>query len=390
MQSLASFLLFGLALGSLLMVLAGVRLLNADNRLRARIDGASGAATGLTGKLPFPLPRMFTVRGRDRSEIEQKLRKAGYFEANALETFAWLRLAAAGGVALASMATCFVINGNPLRPLFPTLALAGLTYIGAKYVLQMRAATRERILTAEFPFLLDLMLMMLESGVSLDQCFRGIAREERVAVPNHARLVAMLVEDLDRGQDYQLAFDRWASRVAVNGARELATVFRQSLFHGMELVPSLREFIREFSQRRVARAREAIGSITVRMVILMLVFFMPALFIVLAGPPVAAILDTLGGLPHDDPTHLQVSRRDRRPDGARRGRLARAFADRACEGGGGARSRSGRINPVALPRAYPAGPQGWPAARRPRIPRRFRSPVSRRPRSAHPAGQLPP
>ncbi|KPH65888.1 type II secretion system F family protein [Novosphingobium sp. ST904] len=295
MQSLASFLLFGLALGSLLMVLAGVRLLNADNRLRARIDGASGAATGMTGKLPFPLPRMFTVRGRDRSEIEQKLRKAGYFEANALETFAWLRLSAAGGVALASMATCFVINGNPLRPLFPTLALAGLTYIGAKYVLQMRAATRERILTAEFPFLLDLMLMMLESGVSLDQCFRGIAREERVAVPNHARLVAMLVEDLDRGQDYQLAFDRWASRVAVNGARELATVFRQSLFHGMELVPSLREFIREFSQRRVARAREAIGSITVRMVILMLVFFMPALFIVLAGPPVAAILDTLGG-----------------------------------------------------------------------------------------------
>jgi len=160
----------------------------------------------------------------------------------------------------------------------------------------MRAASRERMLTAEFPFLLDLMLMMLESGVSLDQCFRGIAREERVAVPNHARLVAMLVEDLDRGQDYQLAFDRWAARVAVTGSRELATVFRQSLFHGMELVPALREFVREFSQRRVARAREAIGTITVRMVILMLVFFMPALFIVLAGPPVAAILDTLGSV----------------------------------------------------------------------------------------------
>ena len=194
------------------------------------------------------------------------------------------------------MLACLATSGNPLRPLFPTLALSGLTYIGAKYALRMRAASRERILTAEFPFLLDLMLMMLESGVSLDQCFRAIAREERVAVPNHARLVAMLVEDLDRGQDYQLAFDRWAARVAVTGARELATVVRQSLFQGMELVPALREFIREFSQRRVARAREAIGTITVRMVILMLVFFMPALFIVLAGPPVAAILDTLGSV----------------------------------------------------------------------------------------------
>jgi tight adherence protein C len=61
----------------------------------------------------------------------------------------------------------------------------------------------------------------------------------------------------------------------------------------MELVPALREFTREFAQRRVMRAKESIGKITVKMVILMLVFFMPALFIVLAGPPVAAILDTL-------------------------------------------------------------------------------------------------
>lgn len=296
MPALAPFLLFALAAGSLVLVVYGVRMLDADARLRQRVDGRAGLPGGVSAALRFPLPRLFVVRGRDREEVEQKLRKAGYFEPGALEAFAWLRLAATVIVALASMLTCFALNGNPLRPMFPTLALSGLTYIGAKYALRMRAASRERILTAEFPFLLDLMLMMLESGVSLDQCFRGIAREERVAVPNHARLVAMLVEDLDRGQDYQLAFDRWASRVAVTGSRELATVFRQSLFHGMELVPALREFVREFSQRRVARAREAIGAITVRMVILMLVFFMPALFIVLAGPPVAAILDTLGSV----------------------------------------------------------------------------------------------
>ncbi|WP_313439448.1 type II secretion system F family protein [Novosphingobium sp.] len=296
MPPLAALLLFALAAGSLVLAVHGVRMLDADARLRQRIEGQPGRAGAASAALRFRLPRLFVVRGRDREEIEQKLRKAGYFEPGALEAFAWLRLAATAGVALASMLACLVRGGNPFSPLFPTLALSGLTYIGAKYALRMRAASRERILTAEFPFLLDLMLMMLESGVSLDQCFRGIAREERAAVPNHARLVAMLVEDLDRGQDYQLAFDRWAARVAVTGARELATVFRQSLFHGMELVPALREFVSEFSQRRVARAREAIGTITVRMVILMLVFFMPALFIVLAGPPVAAILDTLGSV----------------------------------------------------------------------------------------------
>ncbi|WP_232495843.1 type II secretion system F family protein [Novosphingobium kaempferiae] len=276
------------------MVVLGLRWLQVDAQLRARIDGQAAIGSAPSrGWRNLKAPRALLAQGRDRQEIEKRLRAAGYFEPGALDVFVALRLAATLLVMLASMATCFAVTGNPLRPIFPTFALTGLTYIGAKYALQMRATARERVLTAEFPFLLDLMLMMLESGVSLDQCFRGIARDERVAVPNHAKLVAMLVEDLDRGQDYQVAFDRWATRVGVQGSRELAALFRQSLFQGMELVPALREFIREFSQRRVARAREQIGKITVRMVVLMLVFFMPALFIVLAGPPVAAILDTL-------------------------------------------------------------------------------------------------
>ncbi|HUD27961.1 MAG TPA: type II secretion system F family protein [Novosphingobium sp.] len=295
MAALFAILSLGLALGGLVLAGAGIRWWQVDARLRARIDGQALRSSGLAlrGWQGLRAPRIPLAQGRDRNEIEKRLRSAGYFDPGALEVFVFLRIAAAVVVALACMATCWVLTGNPFKPIFPTFALTGLTYIGAKYVLYMRANARERILTAEFPFLLDLMLMMLESGVSLDQCFRGIARDERVAVPNHARLVAMLVEDLDRGQDYQVAFERWAARVGVSGSRELAALFRQSLFQGMELVPALREFIREFSQRRVARAREAIGKITVRMVVLMLVFFMPALFIVLAGPPVAAILDTL-------------------------------------------------------------------------------------------------
>lgn len=295
MAGLLAFLSFAAAAAGIAVAIVGVRWLQVDARLGARIEGhavASGTPTA-RGWKNLRAPRALLAQGRDRQEIEKKLRAAGYYEPEAMDVFVAMRMGAALFVMCASLAVCFVVTGNPLTPIFPTFALTGLTYIGAKYVLHMHAASRERILTAEFPFLLDLMLMMLESGVSLDQCFRGIARDERVAVPNHAKLVALLVEDLDRGQDYQVAFDRWATRVGVQGSRELASLFRQSLFQGMELVPALREFIREFTQRRVARAREAIGKITVRMVVLMLVFFMPALFIVLAGPPVSAIFDAL-------------------------------------------------------------------------------------------------
>lgn len=295
-MSAPALLMMLMSLGSVVAVVIGMRWLQADARLRLRVEGQRGGGQGTARPrgLQIPPPQML-ARGSDLAEIERGLRLAGYWDPSSVSVFVWLRLGAALAVGLVSMLTCLLVNGNPFTPLFPTLALPGLTWISAKYVLKMRAAKREHTLMVEFPFLLDLMLMMLESGVSLDQCLRAIARDERVAVPNHSALVAMLVDDLDRGHDYESAFGRWAARVSVNGARELAALFRQSLFQGMELVPALREFIREFSERRVARARAAIGKITVRMVILMLVFFMPPLFIVLAGPPVTAIFDTLKG-----------------------------------------------------------------------------------------------
>lgn len=289
MPSLLFLLWIMLALAGLLCAFMGGRLWIADQRLAARIAPAPAER-----KTVFALPA-FPAGGRDNPEIAAKLMLAGFQDKAALDWFIGLRLAAVAAMAVAIMLASRLIWGGFLaRPLLIVIG-AGLVYIGAKPALHILAAGRARKIMAEFPFLLDLMLMMLESGISLDQCFRSIARDEAVAVPHHARLIALLVADLDRGMRYDLALDRWATRVAVSGAKELASLFRQALFQGVELAPALRAFVLEFTQRRVARAREAMGGITVRMVVLMILFFMPALFVVLGGPPVAAIFDTLKG-----------------------------------------------------------------------------------------------
>lgn len=292
-MSALALLCMALALTGLVAAFHGGRTLLAEQRLEARLSARVGETR--EPRRAIRLPAFISAKGRDRTEIEDKLRLAGFQGARAVEHFVWIRLGATLGTALALLLLSLLLWGSMLaRPILPLMG-AGLAFIATKQLLQVFAASRARKITAEFPFLLDLMLMMLESGVSLDQCFRSIARDEMVAVPNHSALIANLVADLDRGMTYEAALDRWASRVAVSGARELAALFRQALFQGIELAPALREFIREFTQQRVARAREAMGKITVKMVVLMIVFFMPGLFIVLAGPPVTTILDTLRG-----------------------------------------------------------------------------------------------
>lgn len=254
----------------------GVRMLLADRRLEARIGFPSTPAAP-----------------RDRPEIAARLALTGFQNQSVPGWFARFRMAATLGTALVILLLCRMVWGDFLaRPLLLVIG-CGLAYVASRQLLHILATRRARAITAEFPFLLDLMLMMLESGISLDQCFRSIARDEGAAVPHHARMITLLVADLDRGMRYELALDRWAARVAVSGAKELAALFRQALFQGVELAPALREFIREFTQRRVTRAREAMGGITVRMVVLMILFFMPALFVVLGGPPVVAIFDSL-------------------------------------------------------------------------------------------------
>src|SRR3546814_7389733 len=111
----------------------------------------------------------------------------------------------------------------------------------------------------ELPFVLDLMTMMLESGVSLDQCFRTLAGPEGSAAPCVRQTMKLLVDDLQHAIPYPAALQRWAASLVVDGVRELSGLFRQSLFQGTELGPVLKEFGADFTAKRVARARESTG-----------------------------------------------------------------------------------------------------------------------------------
>jgi len=295
MSLLLALFYFGMALAGMLFAVKSVHTLRAGHRLTARL-AARGVPMTREKRTALPLPALFAPHGRDRTEIESRLRQAGFEGAQAIDRFVWIRLGATFVVALLLLLLSRLVWGAFFAKPLLVLTGAGLAFIAAKLLLNFVAQNRAQQITAEFPFLLDMMLMMLESGMSLDQCFRSIAKEEGHAAPRHCQIIALLVADLDRGMSYEIALERWAVRVGVSGAKELATLFRQGLFQGVQLTPALRDFIEEFTERRIARAREAMGRIAVRMVVVMIVFFMPALFIVLGGPPVTTLFDTLRGM----------------------------------------------------------------------------------------------
>lgn len=292
MPSLTALLYVVLAVTGLAVFGRGLVMMTAAHRLEGRITRGSTLAA-LPNRRITTMPTFLAARGRDRSEIIEKLQQAGFHGEQAIERFLFMRLAATG----ASFVVMLVVSrlawdGFFARPLL-LLFIPALVYLGSKRALVFKAKSRERAITAEFPFLLDILLMMLESGISLDQCFRVIARDEEGTVPQLNRALVILVRDLDRGMDYETGLTRWAQRIGVPGSKDLAALFLQGLFQGVELSPALRQFVREFTERRIATAREAMGKIAVKLVVVMILFFMPALFIVIGGPPVTSLFDTM-------------------------------------------------------------------------------------------------
>src|SRR3546814_14646231 len=114
----------------------------------------------------------------------------------------------------------------------------------------------------ELPFVLDLMTMLLESGVSLDQCFRTLAGPEGSAAPCVRQTMKLLVDDLQHAIPYPAALKRWAASLGVDGASELSGLLRQSMFQRHELGPSLTALAADLSEQHGTRERPCIGCRT--------------------------------------------------------------------------------------------------------------------------------
>lgn len=289
-----------LAAASFALLAAGARTLLLERRIARRLErtrtcgtaDAAGNAGGTGGALRAA---SHLTGSSDRAEIERDLAAAGFADPRAPAIFALLRLAAALGAGVATILLLIATDHWTGRTRLLAIPATGVTWVLAKLALHRLAAARSRHINEQLPFVLDLMTMMLESGISLDQCFRTLAGPEGSAAPALQQAMAALVEETQLGLSYDQALRRWADRLGVSGAHELAGLLRQSLYHGAELGGSLREFAREFTARRVAAARESIGRKTTSMALVMMIFMMPALFIMLCGPAVVTLSATLNG-----------------------------------------------------------------------------------------------
>jgi tight adherence protein C len=298
---------------TVLLVLAasGLAMLAGMHRLRrhaalARLDAVLGreAVGGMFGFSDGLHWIGSKVPGGADQSLQSALTRAGYFQPEALAMFAALRLICTGAVFAAIVFTADTIGA---KTFLLAVFLAFACSRGFVILLKLKAERRERQLRRELPPFVDILLMVLNSGISIDQSLRYITGMLERTAPLTTAVLKRYVADIDSGLPFEAAFERMGQRLAIHEGYDLAHLIKQSLLQGGEIMTSLESFGAELADKRVAAAREQIGRKSVLLTLAMLAFFMPVLMITLGGPAVSQIMRTLTTAKHE--LHAREMRR---------------------------------------------------------------------------------
>lgn len=239
------------------------------------------------------LARLSLWISRDLQTQSRRVREAGMFAHGAVNRFLALRLVLpAVGVVIAP-AIGLAAGLPPMMVVALTLAAVVSGHMGPVLVLRLLGHVRTKRVFRELPFFLDSVKLLLQTGASLELSLRQIARMDIAAIPEIRRTLSYFLEDLDQGKSYDLAFERWAEKLAAPDAEELAGLMLQSLMHGTELTPMLEQFVQEQIERRLTMAREVAGKRSVSMTVVMVAFFLPPLVVIIGAPAAVDIARTI-------------------------------------------------------------------------------------------------
>jgi tight adherence protein C len=222
-----------------------------------------------------------------QESARDKLVMAGYRGQAPYVTFLFARLVTP--IVLFVGATLYVFVISHLEKSLPVKIgiCIGVAYIGLQapmLFLKNAISKRQLQIKRAFPDALDLLLICIESGMSVEVAFRKVATEivtQSVALSEEFTLTTA---ELSYLQDRKVAYENLARRTGLEGVKSVCLALQQSERYGTPLGQSLRVMAQENRDMRMNEAEKKAASLPPKLTVPMILFFLPVLFVVILGP----------------------------------------------------------------------------------------------------------
>jgi len=228
----------------------------------------------------------------DSEAATEKLMRAGLRGPKAETMLLLGRLFAPIGFIAVAILYLLINNGANLSFPMQVGAVIFAAYLGIKapeVYLSNLTSKRQASMRHAFPDALDLLLICVESGMSIEMAFRKVATEIGGASVPLAEEMALTTAELSYLPERRMAYENLAKRTGIDNVKSVATVLIQAERYGTPLGQALRVLAQESRDQRMNEAEKKAASLPPKLTVPMIVFFMPALFIVILTPALIQI-----------------------------------------------------------------------------------------------------
>lgn len=219
--------------------------------------------------------------------VKDKMVQAGLRGGGPLATFYFFRFALPFAFAGAAFFYVFVlgmVQAAPQMRIAIVVFAAAAGFYAPNLYLSNLAKKRQASIMRAFPDALDMMLICVEAGMSIEMAFDRVGSEIGAASTELAEELKLTNAELSYLADRREAYDNLAKRTNHPGVKAVCMALAQAERYGTPLGASLRVMAKENRELRIAEAEKKAAALPAKLTVPMIVFFLPVLFLVILGP----------------------------------------------------------------------------------------------------------
>jgi tight adherence protein C len=249
--------------------------------------------TGLSvGNIVERFEHMLPKSDKEVGIVLQRLTRAGYRNEHAVKIFYGCKVI----TPLLLCATAAVSGLANMGPFFVYLLALGGGFLAPDFWLGKKISARQKKITRGLPDVLDLLVICMEAGLSLDQATARAAQELTTSQPELCDELNVVVLEQRAGRARSDAWKNMAERTGVDSLKNLVSMLVQTEQFGTSIAKMLRVHADTLRTQRVQMIEELAAKTSVKLVFPLVLFIFPALFLVTLGPAAIVMMESFSQL----------------------------------------------------------------------------------------------
>lgn len=236
----------------------------------------------------------FNLRSSFESEdLKNRLKMAGLRGQAPLVAYMFFRVVAPIIVALLALIYLFLLTNYGYPPIVKLGIAIGAGYLGfylPNMFIENLVQRRQTAISQSFPDSLDMLLICVQAGMSIEAAFGKVAKEVSSQSLELAEEFSLTTAELSYLQDRRMAFENLGKRTGISGIKAVATALIQAERYGTPVSQALRVMAKENRDMRMMEAEKKAAALPPKLTVPMIVFFLPVLFVVILGPAILQVM----------------------------------------------------------------------------------------------------